>query len=157
MTASTSHSEKKLGKIADSGADAVIIDLEDSVALENKPAGRRLTADFLADSVPDGPFDFAYDRGVFHVFDGADERSRFAARVAELLAPDGLWHSLIGSTDGPPRETGPPRRSAVDVVSAVEPHFEILELRSTPFDQGRHHEARAWVLVARRRETSEET
>lgn len=41
-------SEKKLGKIADSGADAVIIDLEDSVALENKAAGRKLTAEFLA-------------------------------------------------------------------------------------------------------------
>lgn len=41
-------SEKKLGKIAESGADAVIIDLEDSVALENKAEGRRLTAEYLA-------------------------------------------------------------------------------------------------------------
>ena len=41
-------SEKKLGKIAESGADAVIIDLEDSVALENKQAGRELTAAYLA-------------------------------------------------------------------------------------------------------------
>ena len=113
-----------------------------------------VAADFLDDPVPGGPFEFAYDRGVFHVFDGADERSRFAARVADLLADDGMWHSLIGSTDGPPRETGPPRRSAREIVSAVEPHFEILELRATSFDQGRHSEARAWVLVARRREAS---
>lgn len=41
-------SEKKLSKIADSGADAAIIDLEDAVVPENKAAGRRLTADFLA-------------------------------------------------------------------------------------------------------------
>lgn len=41
-------SEKKLGKIADSGADAVIIDLEDAVAPASKPAARKLTADYLA-------------------------------------------------------------------------------------------------------------
>lgn len=41
-------SEKKLGKVDDCGADAVILDLEDSVAPENKPAARALVADFLA-------------------------------------------------------------------------------------------------------------
>ncbi|MGA7303523.1 MAG: hypothetical protein WBW88_01565, partial [Rhodothermales bacterium] len=66
-------------------------------------------------------------------------------------APEARWHSLIGSTDGPPRDSGPPRRSAAEIIAAVEPHFEILQLRSTVFDQGDHREARAWVLVARRR------
>lgn len=110
-----------------------------------------LVRDFLVDEVPGAPFEFVYDRGCLHVFDGADERSQFASRVADLLEPEGIWHSLIGSTDGPPRDTGPPRRSAAEIVAAVEPHFEILQLRSTVFDQGAHSEARAWVLVARRR------
>ncbi|MEK6540980.1 MAG: CoA ester lyase [Pseudomonadota bacterium] len=44
-------SEKKLGKIADCGADAVIIDLEDSVAASQKDAARQLTASYLADHV----------------------------------------------------------------------------------------------------------
>lgn len=112
---------------------------------------RFLVSDFLVDEVLGAPFEFAYDRGCFHVFDSADERSRFASRVAELIEPDGMWHSLIGSTDGPPRDSGPPRRSAAEIVAAVEPHFEILDLRSTVFDQGDHRNARAWVLVARRR------
>lgn len=112
---------------------------------------RLLVADILVDKVPGTPFEFVYDRGCFHVFDGVDERSRFASQVADLLAPDGIWHSLIGSTDGPPRDSGPPRRSAAEVVAAVEPHLEILQLRSTTFDQGDHRDARAWVLVARRR------
>lgn len=47
-------SEKKLGKIADCGADAVIIDLEDSVAPSNKPVAREMTAAFLAASVRSG-------------------------------------------------------------------------------------------------------
>jgi citrate lyase subunit beta / citryl-CoA lyase len=40
-------SEKKLEKGLASGADALIIDLEDSVAPANKPAARTLSADFI--------------------------------------------------------------------------------------------------------------
>ena len=40
-------SEKKLAKALDSGADALIIDLEDSVALDAKPVARDITAEFL--------------------------------------------------------------------------------------------------------------
>lgn len=112
---------------------------------------RLFVGDVLVDEVPGTPYRFVYDRGVFHVFDAAEERSRFAARVAELLNPHGMWHSLIGSTDGPPRDSGPPRRGAAEITRAVEPHFEILELSSTTFDRGSHSHARAWVLVARRR------
>jgi len=83
--------------------------------------------------------------------DGAEGRSRFASRVGELLAPEGMWHSLIGSTDGPPRDTGPPRLSATEIAAAAEPHFEILELRSTMLDREDHGDIRAWVLVAKRR------
>jgi SAM-dependent methyltransferase len=107
--------------------------------------------DILVDQVVGAPYQFVYDRGVFHVFDAAQDQSRFAARVAELLAPDGVWHSLVGSTDGPPRETGPPRHSATEIAVAVEPYFEILELSSTTFDREDHGHARAWVVVARRR------
>ena len=41
--------------------------------------------------------------------------------------------------------------SATDLVTALEPHFEILELRSTSFDLEKHKHAKAWVMVARRR------
>lgn len=40
-------SEKKLSKIDDCGADAVILDLEDAVAPANKPLARTVVADFL--------------------------------------------------------------------------------------------------------------
>lgn len=42
-------SENKLGKIAGCGADAVIIDLEDSVAPAQKATARQLTANYMAD------------------------------------------------------------------------------------------------------------
>ncbi len=144
--------------LAQQGFEVTGLDLSPTaIARANEKAAasgvacRFLASDFLADEIPGAPCAFVYDRGCFHVFDGAAERSRFASRIATLLAPEGIWHSLIGSTDGPPRDTGPPRRSASEIVAAVEPHFEILELTSTSFDQGIHGDARAWVLVARRR------
>ena len=59
--------------------------------------------DFLNDP-PKGVFDFVFDRGCFHVFDASEERERFAALVAGVLAPGGRWLSLIGSTEGAPRD-----------------------------------------------------
>lgn len=40
-------SEKKLGKVEGCGADVAILDLEDAVSPANKPAARRLVAEFL--------------------------------------------------------------------------------------------------------------
>lgn len=48
-------SEKKLAKGLASGADALIVDLEDSVSAENKPAGRALAAEFIAANKGSGP------------------------------------------------------------------------------------------------------
>lgn len=43
-------SEKKLAKGLTSGADALILDLEDSVVPANRPAGRKLAAAFIAEA-----------------------------------------------------------------------------------------------------------
>ena len=104
--------------------------------------------DFLAAPLSDGPFQFVFDRGCFHVFDEQDERQRFAAHVAAALAPGGLWLSLIGSTEGPPREVGPPRRTAREVILGIEPALEIVKLRSAEF-HGRN--VKAWLCLSRRR------
>jgi SAM-dependent methyltransferase len=113
--------------------------------------------DFLAEPVTGGPFVLAFDRGCWHSFDEPAERARFAARVAELLAPGGLWLSLIGSTEGPPREEGPPRRTARDVAAAVEPALELLELRSIAFESLGAHAPRAWFCLSRRRNQPAQT
>lgn len=106
--------------------------------------------DFLEEEPPGGPFDLVFDRGTFHVFEDAD-RARFAARVAALLADGGLWLSIIGSTEGPPRDFGPPRRSARDVVSAIEPSLELVSLQASKFEDSHDFDAAAWVCLARRR------
>jgi hypothetical protein len=61
-----------------------------------------------------------------------------------------LWLSLIGSTEGPPREVGPPRLSAREVTLAIEPAMEIIELRSAEFGG---IDAKAWFCLSRQRTT----
>lgn len=111
---------------------------------------RFAVCDFLAALPLAGSFQFVFDRGCFHVFDDSDERQQFAARVAAVLAPGGLWLSLIGSTEGPAREVGPPRRSAREITLAVEPALEIIELRSAEFLD---NNAKAWFCLSRQRMT----
>jgi SAM-dependent methyltransferase len=108
--------------------------------------------DFLTEAPPGGPFDFAFDRGCFHVFDEADVRARFAARVAHLLKPGGVWFSLVGSTEGPPRDHGPPRRSAQEIITAIEPVLQVVSLAEVTFEAiGEHPPPFAWRCLARRR------
>jgi|SRR5579862_3594932 len=108
--------------------------------------------DFLA-APPTGPFAFVFDRGCFHVFDEAADRARFAANVAACLAPGGVWLSMIGSTEGPPREFGPPRRTVRDVAAALEPVLAIEELAAVTFGvrMAVPEPFAAWRCVARAR------
>jgi SAM-dependent methyltransferase len=141
--------------LAERGFDVLGVDVS-PLAVERANAkmdGRDLscrfaTLDFLAAPPPGGPFNFIFDRGCFHVFDEPGERARFAAQVAAALVPSGLWLSLIGSTEGPSREAGPPRRSAREVTRAIEPALEIVELRSAEF---RGINAKAWLCLSRQR------
>jgi SAM-dependent methyltransferase len=145
---------------AERGFDVLGVDVA-PLAIERATAkldGRDLccrfqTLDILANSPSNDPalkgsFHFVFDRGCFHVFDKPEERARFVEQVAAALAPAGLWLSLIGSTEGGPREIGPPRRSAREVALAIEPVLEIVELRTAEFSS---HGAKAWFCLSRQR------
>lgn len=104
--------------------------------------------DFLsAKKIVGNPFDFIFDRGCFHSFPEISNRDAFARKVHSLLNTGGLWCSLIGSMDGPEQEIGPPRRSLREIVEVIEPHFEILEIRSSHFDSDQDDPPRCWVGI----------
>lgn len=82
-------SEKKLAKGLGSGADALLIDLEDSVAATAKPAAREITAAFLAAQGPNAARPRLYVR--VNAFDtgltDADLDAVLAGRPAGIMLP----------------------------------------------------------------------
>ena len=110
-----------------------------------------LLLDIFEKDIPGLPFNFIFDRGCFHSYDSDNERKKFAERVAYHLDEAGLWFAIIGSTDEPPGSPGPPRRSARDVVIAVEPIFEILSLTASYFESNRQNPPRAWACLMKKR------
>lgn len=150
--------------LAAQGFDVVALDLA-PLALERArakaaaasgAAAERCTfeaRDFLSGELPQGSFQLVFDRGCFHVFDDAKDQLSFATRVGKVLASGGYWLSLIGSTEGPAREMGPPRRSAREVLQALEPGLELVELRAMAFDGPPGAPApKAWFCLSRRRD-----
>lgn len=101
------------------------------------------------------PFDFAFDRGCFHSFDTNEERKRFALNVSLHLEKQGLWLSLIGNADEQRDGPGPPQRTAIDIVVAVEPFFKIVLLDSGYFDSNRQNPPKAWICLMQKRDEVE--
>ncbi len=125
-----------------------------AIDLAREKAGVNVTfqaADFLKDDLPAAAFDLAYDRGCFHTFDDPDDRLQFAGRVHNLLTRNGLWFSVIGSTDGPTRTTGPPRLSACQITEALEPYFEIRYLKAVSFEKAMEGSVMGWACLGRKR------
>lgn len=91
-------------------------------------------ADFLTGELPSIHYDCVFDRGCFHSFTTSSARLAFARRVAGVLVAGGLWLNISGSADNPdpPGEVarhGYPRLSLVDIATAVEPFFQVVEIR----------------------------
>src|SRR5947209_15989208 len=80
-------SERKLARGLDSGADALILDLEDSVAAPNRPTARRLAREFLDTHGP---------------ANGLDHVRRYVRinPLASGLALDDLAATVAGRPDG---------------------------------------------------------
>ena len=112
---------------------------------------RWLAADFLKKQIPGIPFGFVFDRGCFHSYKTDNERKRFAQKVSAHLAKDGLWLSIVGSADDPPRDHGPPQLTAREIVISVEPYFEILSLTSGHFGSKSDKPPKAWICLMKKR------
>jgi len=109
------------------------------------------TADFMKTEIPGKPFDFLFDRGCFHSFETRKRRDLFAKNAATHLTPGGLWLSLLGNKDETRHDSGPPRRSALDIVSTVEKYFQILFLESGHFGSKQTHPHMAWICLFQKR------
>lgn len=144
--------------LAEQGFDVTGTDLSE-VAINKaneKKKERNLEAEFhvhdiLKDPIPGGPYDFVYDRGCFHVFDNHSQRNLIAVQVKAVLKENGRWLSFIGSSDDDRESKGPPKRSATDIVLAVEPHFKIISLTTSHFEKENVRPPKIWVCLMEKR------
>jgi len=107
--------------------------------------------DFLKEKVKGYPFGFIFDRGCFHALDKAEERETFAENAAMHLEEGGKWFSLIGCKDEKREEDGPPQRSLSDIVTAIEPFFEIQFIASGYFQSKKKVPPKAWICLMQKR------
>jgi len=110
--------------------------------------------DFLKNKIEGAPFGFVFDRGCFHSFGSEDDRRRFAQNVATHLEEAGRWLTIVGNADEDRQGPGPPQRTALDIVLAVEPYFEILSLQSSRFGSHRPNPPRAWRCLMQKRDVA---
>lgn len=133
--------------------DIVEIAIEKAIEKASKAEVRCnfFTADFMKQKIKGAPFGFIFDRGCLHSFDSARDRKKYARIAHSYLKKGGLWLTLVGSADDPPREIGPPQRSARDIIIAVETYFEILSLYTSHFDSNMEGPPKAWVCLMYKR------
>ncbi len=84
------NSEKKLVKSLTTSVDAVIVDLEDSVALDDKTRAREITSAFLRDAARDGPPLWVRVNALDTGLTDADLEAIMAARPAGIMLPKTL-------------------------------------------------------------------
>lgn len=101
-------SEKKLAKAADVKADAIIIDLEDSVAALRKEAARKMALDFLKSSPKDA------------------RKSKLFVRINPLES-DAPKHDLAAVIAGEPDGIVFPKAAGVASVETVSKELDALE------------------------------
>lgn len=144
--------------LAEQGFDVIACDASDIAIglakdkLEKKELNCTFRVlDFMNEKIEGGPFNLVFDRGFFHTYDSKNKRDKFAKRVASSLLENGLWLTLVGSKDMPKKETGPPRRSALDIIAAAEPYFKILSLNASYFGSEQPEPAQIWVCLMQKR------
>ncbi len=113
---SPGDSEIKLSKAVESGADAVILDLEDAVSPENKDTARRIIAEFL----------FAHPK--------RERKYQLWVRINPLSANLAL-HDLVAVVAAAPDGIVLPKANGPSDVEKLSHYLDVLEI-STGFSPG---------------------
>lgn len=140
--------------------DATIVDLStEALEVAKRRLGPRardvhwLAGDLLDIDFAPGRFDLWHDRAVLHFLTSEADAARYVEQASRAVVPDG--YAVIGgfAPGGPERCSGltVARRSAGDIASLFEPHFEaVRETRDLHVTPAGHEQAFVYVLLRRR-------
>ena len=146
--------------LADRGFAGTGIDLAPTALDQAEASARRrrvscrwlrgvFPGDFSPDVLPDGSFGFIMESGCFqHLHHDGRETAAFAGRVARLLAPAGIYYSLIAADKG--RQRGYATWSERRVREVLGRVLVFEELGLSVFTPGEPGSMGAWRCVLRR-------
>ncbi len=100
------------------------------------------------------PFDFVFDRGVYHVLRQVDLPA-FLRTLERTVAPGGLYLTLTGNANEQSPGHGPPRVHAQEICQELGTLFDVVQLREFRFFgvviDGQMIEPLAWSCLLRRK------
>lgn len=144
--------------LAENGYKATGIDVSGTAIRKAKEKAREKgifptfhKRNFLKETVKERHFDFLFDRGCFHSLDTDEDRAGFAENAAFHLKENGLWFCISGNSDDDREAEGPPRRSATEIVTAVEPFFKIQFIAAGLMDSDSKPAPKAWICLMQKR------
>lgn len=105
--------------------------------------------EFPPQVLPDESFDLVIERGFLHMHTMPREHAPILAAIHRILGRGGIFYSLAAKREGARGFGGPPKWREWEVRAAVEPYFEILEMRGDVFTPGEPGSMPAWVTVMR--------
>lgn len=129
------------------------IEIAKEKALQNKIEADFYVRDIFKDETSAGSFSFIFDRGCFHTFKKKKQRIKYAKKVYDLLEENGYWLSLLGNFDDGRLDIGPPKRTALEIATAVEPFFEIISLKQGRFDSNDEIPSKIWIALMQKRKS----
>ncbi|WP_135078572.1 class I SAM-dependent methyltransferase [Terasakiella sp. SH-1] len=121
---------------------------------------KKITAEIEADLVCDDfiqwennkLFDIVYDKGVYHNLQSPAERDAFCHKVSSCLNENGLWHSIIISSDRSQKYESHAGIFLQDFVSIVEAYFQILDIQKGLYGlRNSANDVDSWYCSVRRR------
>ena len=148
--------------LAQRGFDVTAIDVS-ALAIEQAKAKadqagvavRFLVGDILQSPELGPPFEFVFDRGVYHHLRTVDLNG-FLKVLERMTKPGSLYLTLAGNANDPqPIENGPPVVKSSELCLELEPLFDLVQLREFRFDgvviDGKPVRPLAWSALLRRR------
>jgi SAM-dependent methyltransferase len=150
--------------LAQQGFDVIALDLS-PLAIEqatSKAAKATVNVKFMVGDIlrlPDlgPPFEFVFDRGVYHHLRTADLMG-FLVSLQRVSKPGGFYLTLAGNANEVVPEGvkgGPPQVQAHDLCKELQPLFNLILLRAFRFDgvvvEGKPMQPLAWSALLRRK------
>jgi len=116
---------------------------------EKEEAEVTFVVDDVLDTKLEGPFDFIFDRGCFHVF-APDKRDGYVETVKKLLSKDGRLFLKTFSSDQPGTE-GPHRFTKEQIKDVFSDDFEVVSVDDTTYEGQLDPEPKALFSVLRKK------